>query len=111
MIQCFVRHYLNEDGLKYFDEAWFPHVKKYMSQQSGYQLVVASSDPEDSTCRFIVVQFADQQTLDAWVAHDKHQEVIHALDKYRVKNWHYKMDFSGEATPPADLKDWDEVVI
>ncbi len=109
MIQIFVRHYLNEEGLQYFDKQWFPYVKDRVSKQVGYVCLEASKDLNDSTCRCIVFQFSDQASLDVWVAHDNHQAVIYDLNQYRVKPWHYFLDKSGEAAPPDSLSDCSEV--
>jgi hypothetical protein len=109
MIVVYIKHYLNENGIKYFDETWYPTVEGLIKQQDGYVLIEATAEAGDLECRNITVQFKGQTTLDAWVAHDDHQAVINDLDQFRTRAWHYVIKKENDLGKPADLRDWEEV--
>ena len=111
MITVYVRHYLNENGRTYFDKEWFPYVQQIIIQQMGYELIQASKDEFDVDCRNIIVKFKNQETLNDWVNHPSHQEVINNLDKYRTKAWHWVTMEGNNPQPPKSLSDWNEVAL
>ena len=108
MITVFVRHYLNEAGREYFDAEWYPYVLSIIEKQPGFINITTSND-EDVECRNITVQFKNKLTLDDWVAHEDHQKVIHDLDPYRTKPWHYLMVEIDNPIRPTSLNEWNEV--
>ena len=109
MIIVYVKHYLDENGTKYFDKTWYPYVENLIKQQEGYKLIETSNEANDPECRNITVKFEDKQTLDTWVAHDDHQAVIGDLDKFRTRAWHYVIKQGHDLDKPRDINDWNEV--
>ena len=80
-----VKHYLTQEGLIYFDQ-WFSDVYFHMSKQKGFISVVSEILPDDEGV-YIVVKFQDEETLMQWVAEDIHDELVHALDPYRSRDY------------------------
>lgn len=107
MIFVYVKHYLNSEGIRYFDEIWFPHVESIIQQQEGYLGIETTKQPDDPECVNITVKFADHETLDAWIAYPEHQEVIDDLDKYRTRPWHWFRTENKYA--PKNIAEWNEV--
>ncbi len=109
MVVVYVKHYLNPEGIKYFDETWFPYVKSIEEQQPGYRGIETSKQADDPECVNITVKFEDQKTWDDWIAHPLHQEVINDLDQYRTRPWRW---LKNEGEPaPEDIGEWNEVAL
>lgn len=106
MIVVYVKHYLNEDGIKYFQDKWFPYVNKLIVQQLGFLDLTTSMNAEESGCVDITVKFKDEATLSLWVNHSDHAKVINDLDEYRTKNQRWFVAHDDKAPPPP-LDQWE----
>ena len=109
MIIVYVKHYLNENGMKFFDGQWFPDVERLIRNQPGYILIESHRDPHICDCINITVKFTDQKTLDAWVATPEHIGVINQLESYRIRPWNYAVTENELAR--LDSLEWGEVPI
>jgi len=87
MIIVYVKHYLNHEGLEYFDDTWFPTVRSVISKQPGYISIDCSNDEKESGCKNIIVKFDSEAHLNAWAASKRHDEIVDHLDKYRIGPW------------------------
>src|SRR5258706_5606759 len=87
MIIVYVKHYLTDDGLLYFKNHWFPKVHSLISQQKGFISITYRENTEDLDCLDITLKFADDQTLQDWIAVPNHDELIQELDLFRSRNY------------------------
>lgn len=86
MITVYVKHYLDREGLNYFQNEWLPdHVEPVISQQPGLVGIDWRVD-EAENCGHVTVKFADEPALQAWVEKPEH-DVVDLLDPYRVKTY------------------------
>ncbi|EKD92384.1 MAG: hypothetical protein ACD_29C00032G0003 [uncultured bacterium] len=84
MVIVYVKHFLNSEGLKYFNDAWFPDaVYKEISRQPGFIAATKSID-EKNGCGHVTVKFQDEETLTAWIKKPEH-DVVDLLDPYRTQ--------------------------
>ncbi len=82
-----VKHYLNDEGLRHFDD-WFSRVNKFMSKSDGYISLTAEKYPSDNMV-YILVKFSSDEQLDTWVKQKIHDDLVDELDFYRtVDYWH-----------------------
>lgn len=86
MVGIDVKHYLNSDGLQFFENCWFPLVHAVMSQQPGF--VLFEKNPMNDDCVSLKLQFADEESLQQWLRYPGHERMVDALDPYRTrKTW------------------------
>lgn len=86
-----VKHYLNSDGLNYFEQCWFPLVHAIISQQEGFLLLEHNATKED--CVVITLKFEDEQTFHKWVDYPGHDDLVNALDPFRSRSyWEVKKE-------------------
>jgi heme-degrading monooxygenase HmoA len=107
MIIVYVKHYLNENGMRFFDKQWFPEVDGLIRQQKGFILIEAQPDLHDFECVNITVKFENKKTLNAWGATPDHGRVINQLEPYRTKPWNYAVTEDEFAS--LDSLEWGEV--
>jgi len=81
----YVKHYLTPEGLKYFEQCWFPLVHAIISQQEGFLLLEHEATKEN--CVFITLKFQDKQTFHKWAAYPGHDDLVNALDFLRSKDY------------------------
>lgn len=86
MIIIHVRHFLNEDGLSYFDQ-WFEKCYEFLSQQDGFHSLQRAFDDTESGCVHIWLHFENRKKLEAWGNSKEHEFLIAQLDPYRTHNW------------------------
>lgn len=85
-----VKHYLNQKGLKYFSESWFPEVKDVITQQTGYISIIHDVARDYEDCVNVIVTFDNQLNLEKWAEHKDHDYLVDSLDQYRCRDyWEY----------------------
>lgn len=86
-----VKHYLNPEGLKYFEQCWFPLVHNLMSQYEGFILFEHTKTEGDSV--LLLLKFKDEPTFDRWVNYPGHDDLVNALDPFRSRDyWEVKKE-------------------
>ena len=102
-----VKHYLTPEGLKYFEQCWFPLVHAIMSQQDGFLLLDHTGTEKD--CVFITLKFKDEQTFCRWIAYPGHDDLVNALDRFRSRDyWEVKKEGYWQtiaSKKPSSLRD------
>jgi hypothetical protein len=96
MYLVFVKHYLNEDGMNYFNKTWYPAVTEAISKQSGFISITTEKDQKDSKCVHIMLKFENKKTLDDWAKTELHDSLVDKLDDYRVRHWEFATKDHGE---------------
>lgn len=90
-VVVYVKHYLRPEGLKYFEQCWFPLVHAIISQQEGFLLLKHEGTEKD--CVFITLKFQDEQTFAKWIAYPGHDDLVNALDPFRSRDyWEVKKE-------------------
>lgn len=85
----FVKHYLNQEGMEFFNKQWFPEVQEAIEVQPGFIDISSKKDPQNSGLVHITLRFETQATLLAWAATERHDELVDNLDNYRVQRWEF----------------------
>ncbi len=57
-VVVYKKHYLKPEGLKYFEECWFPLVHVIISQQEGFLRLEHEATKDDGV--FITLKFEDE---------------------------------------------------
>lgn len=112
MHYVFVKHYLNQDGIAFFNKTWFPKVLEAIKSQPDLIDIVSKADLENSTLKHITLCFENQNTLLAWAETDLHEALLNNLDEYRTQAWAYAaIDLEDGKSIDADstLLDWQLV--
>lgn len=89
MRYVFVKHYLNDKGMEFFKNDWFPKVNAAIKVQPGFVDITTERDESDDELVHIKLCFEDEASLSAWVATKIHDDLIDNLDDYRVRDWEY----------------------
>lgn len=93
----FVKHYLNEDGMEYFSNTWFPAVNKAVTIQPGFVEITSQRDVTDPQLVHILLSFQNEETLLSWVGTKLHDDLVDNLDDFRVRDWEFAaIDVSNE---------------
>jgi hypothetical protein len=108
MLYIYVKHYLNDKGIKYFEDQWFPQVYSIISQQKGFVEISFHYSQYERDCVNIFLVFTDQETLDKWVAHPFHDKLIEGLDIYRSRDYWEATCTEEKSIDPSSLK-WDVI--
>ena len=110
MYTVFVKHFLNADGMHYFDKIWYPEVALAISKQPGFISINTEKDKIDSECVHIKLRFKDQATLISWGTTKLHDELVDRLDGYRLRDWELATKDSTDENKNdlAELK-WEQV--
>lgn len=109
----FVKHYLNQAGMEFFDKKWFPAVQKAIKVQSGFIDITSKKDLQNLKLVHITLRFEDQATLLAWAATERHDELVDNLDDYRVQEWEFSaidVDDGECIHSSSNLLKWQSVV-
>lgn len=101
----YVKHYLTPDGIAYFLQEWFPLVHSLISQQKGFVFITHHIR---GPCANISLQFEDETTFDAWIAHPSHGSLIDALDSYRDRDYWEFARTNNPMTDPSHLE-WTRI--
>lgn len=108
MFIVYVKHYLNNEGLKYFHDIWFPKVKAIMSQQHGYISVTHNADRDNKDTVNVIVTFNNKANLEKWAEHPDHDELVNALDSHRCRTyWEYAC--AEDESFSYDKLEWEKV--
>lgn len=103
----YVKHYLNKEGLEYFQNEWLPNkVEPVISEQPGFVGIDSSID-ETEGCGHVTVKFEDGASLNAWVEKPEH-DVVDLLDSYRVETYWEAAKTENESNNPETL-DWVKI--
>lgn len=86
MLIIHIKHYLNDQGIKFFD-VWFEKVFGYISKKEGFLLLERAFDNNNQECVHIWLHFRDRETLKAWAQSDEHNQIVRELDSYRTASW------------------------
>lgn len=108
MVIFHIKHYLTHDGIKYFNDSWFPMIKSISSQQQGFISIVHDADRDSSDCVNIILMFADENSVDIWAEQPGHDDLIDALDSYRSRNYWEVATSKHESTEYSKLE-WQEI--
>lgn len=97
----FVKHYLTQSGVDFFNKTWFPAVQEAIQSQLGFIKIIAVPDLKISGLMHITLYFDHQKNLLAWAETERHDELVDNLDDYRVRAWEFAV---------ADVEDENEAV-
>jgi heme-degrading monooxygenase HmoA len=89
MFYVAVKHYLNAEGIRFFPE-WFAKVRSFISKQKGFTSIEYFPDSQGKTCMHITLIFDSKANMEAWVSEPVHDDLVAALDQYRVAPWEAK---------------------
>lgn len=111
MRYVFVKHYLNEDGMNFFKDDWFPKVESAITVQPGFVEITTERDTEDDNLVHIKLCFEDEVTLTNWVKTEIHDSLIDNLDDYRVRDWEFAVIDAalGEIHKDSEKLNWEHV--
>lgn len=84
MIVVYVRHYLTEEGMRYFTEKWYPHVIEVVKSKEGFISIECKIEGD---LAFIDLRFATEKSLDSWCREPDHELLISSLDRYRSRDY------------------------
>ncbi len=84
---AYVRHYLTGEGIKYFQNTWFPRLSTVIKQQLGFISLTYTMNPLENDRIDIVLIFKDEATFNAWCELPIHDEFVVALDAYRSRDY------------------------
>jgi heme-degrading monooxygenase HmoA len=87
MFFVYVKHYLNEEGLQFFQENWYPRVYEAIKVQPGFVSIESNKSPDDPGCVNITLIFVSQAKLQDWAKTATHDHLIDLLDPYRYRDW------------------------
>lgn len=111
MVIVFVKHYLNEAGIHYFNTTWFPNVKKAISQNDGYISIETYKDKTNESCVHITLKFENRKKLDAWTECAEHDDLVDGLDDYRISAWDVAKTEQEDIQSSDDSRlKWQEVI-
>jgi antibiotic biosynthesis monooxygenase (ABM) superfamily enzyme len=86
MIIIHVKHYLNPQGLRFFDE-WFDLCHTFLSKQAGFIFLQRAYDNTEPSTVHIWLHFETREQLIPWGNSNEHASLISKLDPYRIKEW------------------------
>lgn len=87
MLTAYVRHYLTNDGIQYFQNEWFPSLDAFVSRQPGFISMSYTINEEERDRIDIVLKFQNEATLNAWAELPIHDEFVTDLDAYRSRDY------------------------
>ncbi len=108
MFIVYVKHYLNHDGLIYFNQNWFPKVQSIMSLQKGYHSVQHEHMRDTQDCVNVTVIFETKVLLEAWADHPEHETLVRALDVFRSRQY-WEVATTHSLTDSLDVLEWEKI--
>lgn len=87
MITAYVKHYLTENGLHYFQQEWMPSFMSAIEQQPGFISLSYTLNSEEKDLIDVVLKFQDAVTLSAWAETPLHDQFVLALDAHRSRDY------------------------
>lgn len=99
-VTVYVKHYLTPLGLDFLRQKWFPRVESLIRQQKGFIFITCCIEGD---CANLSLQFEDDKSFDAWVAHPEHDGLVNALDAYRGRTYWEVVRTTDEAADPSML--------
>ena len=100
----YVKHYLDPEGFKHFEENWFPEVMATITKQPGYISCTHDKELDVDDCLNLTVKFDSEDNLNQWIATDAHAALIDGLDPYWLRG---RLDYvitTDEATTRNELE-------
>lgn len=104
MLAIYVKHYLTEEGIKYFKETWFPKVYSFMAAADGFVSLGYIINEEEPDLVEITLQFEGSETLDSWLEDPVHDALLRDLDKYRSRKYWKFVRANHESVDPSKLE-------
>lgn len=104
MVVVYVKHYLSKEGISYLENHWFPLVHSLIKEQKGFISLTREQNKDEKDCIDILLAFEDDATLDDWIAHPRHDELVDALDPYRSRSYWEAVRTNDPALDPASLE-------
>lgn len=86
MLIIHVKHFLNKDGIKFFDQ-WFDGCLQFLSKKEGFLLLQRAFDDTNLGCVHIWLHFENREKLETWGNTEEHALLIAQLDPYRTQDW------------------------
>ncbi len=86
MLIIHVKHFLNEEGLNYFD-TWFKGCYAYLSKQNGFCSLQRAFDNVNPETVHIWLHLENREKMQVWGNSDEHAVLIAELDPYRTQPW------------------------
>lgn len=109
MVVVYVKHYITQEGMVYFEQEWFPKVRAIISKQKGFVSISYDFDEEQKDCVNIKLLFKDQKTLDDWIAYPDHDALIADLDGYRSRSYWEAASSTDDEAKPLTLQ-WETII-
>lgn len=110
MFIVYVKHYLSDDGIKYFCNTWFPMVQAIMSKQHCYISVSHDVKRDSNKCINIIVTFNDQKNLEEWAEHKDHERLVILLNPYRCKDY-WEFACTDDPSLIYEKLHWEKVIL
>lgn len=110
VLTAYVRHYLTDDGIQYFQKEWFPHLNAVVSQQPGFISLSFTINGEESDRMDVVLKFQDEATLNAWAELPIHDEFVTALDVYRSRDY-WEVVLTEDESVDATTLEWMHIKV
>lgn len=86
MLIIHVTHFLDDAGLRYFEE-WYHDCYGFISKQDGFRLLEKAYDNAGSGAVHLWLHFESREKMLLWGNSDAHAMMISKLDRYRTQDW------------------------
>ncbi len=105
MIMAYVKYYLTDSGIDYFETKWFPELHAITVKQPGFISLAYNKRKGDRID--LKLQFENEERLDAWRAVPIHDKLIKDLDTHRSRDY-WEAAFTNDADADPSTLEWIE---
>ncbi|MFT3741536.1 MAG: hypothetical protein QM752_02515 [Gammaproteobacteria bacterium] len=84
MVVVHVKHYLNNNGILFFNE-WFINISKILKSQDGFISIGYGQDKKNISCMSVLLKFENEEKLSIWGKSRLHDLEVSKLDPYRIR--------------------------